>query len=526
MPRTRRAGHEKCVASGPFAATAKAQFRVRLRPASGARWSHNQLMNLPDPDHCYQALLSRDSRFDGRFFVGVRSTGIYCRPVCRVRTPRRENCTFYASAAAAECAGFRPCLRCRPEAAPGTAPIEAAARLARAAAELVEAGCGDGVRTADIAARLAISERHLRRVFADEFGVSPAGFLLSRRLQLARQMVLETALPVGEIALAAGFGSLRTFNRRFRTHYRMAPSELRARRQGDPHHPGLRLRLGYRPPLDWIALTAFLARRAIPSVEWVDTAGGVTTYRRLLSLSGGVGWVAVRPGGDDCSLEVSIDPALVGAVPTVLARMRRLFDLGCDPHEVAACLGELASRRPGLRVPGAADGFEMAARAIIGQQVSVAAARTLATRLATRFGRSHCSPWPELSRVFPAPATLASLPLEGLTGLGIMPTRARALIGLAQALDSGRLLLDAYAGVEQARSALLAIPGIGPWTADYIAMRALAWPDAFPEGDVGVHRALGESSRKAARERMQAYRPWRAYAVMQLWASLEDDHER
>lgn len=481
-------------------------------------------MNLPHADHCYQALLSRDSRFDGRIFVGVSSTGIYCRPVCRVRTPRRENCSFFPSAAAAERAGFRPCLRCCPELAPGRSPIESGARLAHAAAALLEEIGAEGGRPGVVAARLGISERHLRRIFGDEFGVSPAAFLLSRRLQLARRLLVESTHPIGEVALAAGFASLRTFNQRFRAHYRSAPGELRRTQRGRTDGAGLSFRLAFRPPLDWRALSAFLARRAIPGVECVDVSGAVPRYRRTLALAGATGWVEVAPR-DAASLAVHIDPALLRVAPAVLGRMRRLFDLGCDPREIADALGELARDRPGLRVPGAANGFEMAVRAVLGQQISVAAARTLAARFAERLGVPVASPWPELSRRFPEPTEVAEVPLEVLSALGIMRPRARAVIGLAQALATGRLQLDGFAPVEDTRAALLEITGIGPWTAEYIAMRALAWPDAFPEGDVGVHRALGETARKRVRERMDAYRPWRAYAVMHLWMKLEKRDE-
>ena len=477
-------------------------------------------MNLPHPDHCYQALMSRDTRFDGRIFVGVSSTRIYCRPVCRVRTPRRENCHFFASAAAAEQAGYRPCLRCCPERAPGVAPIESAARLAVAAAQLLEDSCGDAARPPAVAARLGISERHLRRIFTDQFGVTPSAYLGSRRLQLARRMLAESDLPIGEVALAAGFGSLRTFNQRFRARYGVAPGTLRRSRPGEG--AGMTLRLGFRPPLDWSALCAFLQRRAIPGVEWVETDARGPAYRRVVRLAGHVGWVAATLAEDGYSLAITVDPALVPVAPAVLGRMRRLFDLSCDPLEVARALGALAERRPGLRVPGAANGFEMAVRAILGQQISVIAARTLAARFAQRFGEPVATPWAELTHDFPEPARIAALEVGALTALGVMGPRAAALIGLAQAIDRGVLWLDSCAPLESSRAALLAIRGIGPWTADYIAMRALGWPDAFPEGDVGVHKALGETARKSVRERMEAFRPWRAYAVMHLWMSLEE----
>ena len=486
-------------------------------------------MNLPAPDICYQALLSRDLRFDGRFFVGVRSTGIYCRPICRVRTPKRENCNYFVSAEAAEHAGFRPCLRCRPEHAPGTAPIDAGARLARAAAERIERELAEDAPMRLLADRIGVSERHLRRLFAEEFGVTPLAYRTSRRLQLARRLLTESAMPIGEVALASGFGSLRSFNRRFAQSYGQAPGALRRRapRTGDDGE--VRFRLGFRPPLDWRRLTGFLARRAIPGVEYVADDRGDPSYRRVLRLAHGgrlrFGWVSVCPDRNSATLVVTVDENLLPAVATVLARLRRLLDLSCDPAEVAAVLGELAATRPGLRVPGAVDGFEIGVRAILGQQISVAAARTLAARLVERFGQAVDTPWPQLRRAFPEAAAVAGLAPEAFAGLGIMPARARALVALATAIGDGTLDLDGMAPVAATRARLLALPGIGPWTADYILMRAASWPDALPEGDVGVHRALGEDSRSAVRQRMAAWRPWRSYAVLHLWMQQEGGDE-
>ncbi|MCB1909590.1 MAG: helix-turn-helix domain-containing protein [Rhodocyclaceae bacterium] len=487
-------------------------------------------MNLPPPDICYQALLSRDPRFDGRFFVGVRSTGIYCRPICRVRTPKRENCRFFASAEAAEDAGFRPCLRCRPGHAPGRAPIDAGARLARAAAEWIERRLAQEATMDALASHVGVSQRHLRRLFAREFGVTPLAYRNGRRLQLARRLLTESAMPVGEVALAAGFGSLRTFNRSLARAYGQTPGELRQRSPGPGADGEAVFRLDYRPPLDWQALTDFLGRRAIPGVEQVADEQGSVCYRRILRLTAGpqpgVGWIAVRCDAISAALEVRVAEALLPGAAAVLARLRRLFDLACDPHEVASALGDLAAGRPGLRLPGAVDGFEIGVRAVLGQQVSVAAARTLAARFVARFGQAVDTPWPELDRAFPLPAEVAALAAQDFTGIGIMPARANALVALARAVAGGALDLDGLAPLVETRARLLALPGIGPWTADYILMRAASWPDALPEGDVGVHRALGGGSRAAIRQRMAAWRPWRAYAVLHLWMRQEKQDGR
>ncbi|MCB1957543.1 MAG: helix-turn-helix domain-containing protein [Rhodocyclaceae bacterium] len=483
-------------------------------------------MMLNDPDACYQALLSRDGRFDGRFYVGVSSTGIYCRPVCRVRTPKPENCRYFPSATAAEAAGFRPCLRCRPEQAPGRAPIDATARLVQAAVGLVEERLDAAWTVESLAARVGVTPRHLRRLFEATFGLAPSAYLARRRIQVARQLLAASELPIGEVALAAGFRSLRCFNQSFRTHCGMPPGQIR-RSPVDADGSGS-FPLAWRAPYDWDAMCGFLGRRAIPLVEAVVHDGARPGYRRVVGLrddqgNGPTGWVSVTPG--DHGLTVRISAALLPRFPAVLARLRRLFDLDCDPQEVGAVLGSVAARRPGLRLPGSVDGFETSVRAILGQQVSVQAARTLATRLVERFGGAIDTPWPDLRRAFPPPAVLAAQPAEALAALGILPARARAIIGLAGAVERGDLMLVPNADVGATRAALLALPGIGPWTAEYILMRALSWPDAFPEGDVGIHKALGIDKRAEVARRAEDWRPWRAYAVIHLWQHLEDGHE-
>jgi AraC family transcriptional regulator of adaptative response / DNA-3-methyladenine glycosylase II len=475
-----------------------------------------------DSDICYRALRAHDSRFDGRFFVGVSSTGVYCRPVCAVRTPKRQNCHFFPSAAAAEAAGFRPCLRCRPELAPGDASVDARTRLAHAAAGLIEEGALNDGGVDELAARLGVTGRHARRVFQGEFGVSPVEYAQTQRLLMAKRLLTDTALPVIDVAMASGFGSLRRFNALFHARYRLSPTDLRKRTGAHGSEDDLTLRLGFRPPLDWGALVGFLALRAVEGVEQVDGEA----YRRTVCLSRHVtqcrGWVEVRPARGLPALEVKLDAALLKVLPQVLARVRRLFDLSCHPAEIARALGPLAERNPGLRVPGAFDGFESAVRAILGQQITVKAARTLAGRFVRRFGDEVATPFPALVTVFPSPQRIAGLEPPAIAELGIVGARARSIIALARALVDGSLRLEPDADVDATLAVLRSLPGIGEWTAQYVAMRALSWPDAFPHTDHGVRKALQGRDTRRVLELAEAWRPWRAYAVMHLWSSPED----
>jgi AraC family transcriptional regulator, regulatory protein of adaptative response / DNA-3-methyladenine glycosylase II len=474
-----------------------------------------------DPDVCYRALRTHDSRFDGRFFVGVSSTGIYCRPVCAVRTPKRQNCHFFPSAAAAEAAGFRPCLRCRPELAPGDSSVDARARLARAAAGLIEEGACDDGGVDELAARLGVTGRHVRRVFQGEYGVSPVEYAQTQRLLMAKRLLTDTTLPVIEVAMASGFGSLRRLNALFHARYRLSPTGLRKQAGAGGHHDDLTVRLGFRPPLDWGALLGFLGQRCVEGVEEVD--GGA--YRRTVRLSrhGTLhhGWFEARLGRRHDALEVTLDASLLKVLPQVLARVRRLFDLSCHPAEIASALGALAEERPGLRVPAAFDGFECAVTAILGQQVTVRSARTLAGRFVRRFGDEVATPFPALARIFPSPQRIAELEPSAVAELGIVATRARSILAVATALVEGRLRLESDADVQATLAALRSLPGIGEWTAQYIAMRALSWPDAFPHTDHGVRKALQGREPRQVLELAEAWRPWRAYAVMHLWSSLE-----
>ncbi|MCK6416110.1 MAG: helix-turn-helix domain-containing protein [Giesbergeria sp.] len=491
---------------------------------------------LPAPDDSrYLALCSRDARFDGQFFTGVTSTGIYCRPVCAVRTPRRENCRFFALAAQAESAGFRPCLRCRPEVAPQAlawSVQDASSILVQQALRLIDApqawDTPEGLGVARLAQRLGVSDRHLRRIFEAALCVSPLQYLQTRRLLLAKQLLTDTQLPVTQVALSSGFGSMRRFNAAFAGHYGLNPSQLR--RAGAPAAPGDAglcgsIRLAYRPPLDVPALLAFFAQRQFTGVECADPASG--TLRRTVRLQAGsrelTGWMAARFDTARHQVWLQTSEALAPALAQVIARVRAMLDLDADPAAIHAVLGAAFPGGEGLRVPGAFDGFELAVRAVLGQQITVAAARTLGQRLVERLGEPVATPWPELQRLFPAPATLARAEGEVLGQLGIVRQRQAAIVALARAVDSGQLALHPGADVHATTQALCQLPGIGDWTAQYIALRALRWPDAFPAGDVALHKALGVQGQpqpaRAATALAQAWRPWRGYAVLRAWAT-------
>lgn len=475
-----------------------------------------------DSDNCYRALATHDARFDGRFFVGVRTTRIYCRPVCTVRLPLRENCRFYGSAAAAEVDGYRPCLRCRPELAPGLASVDASTRFAHAAVALIEDGVLDDGGIETLAAKLGITSRHLRRVFDAEFGVSPVEYAQTQRLLLAKRLLTDTTLPIVDVALASGFRSLRRFNALIRARYRMPPSSLRRRAAPAALPTTMSFDLAYRPPYDWAAMLAFLHVRALPGVETVDG----DRYGRTLVVARGndqhTGWIAVAPSTARHALRLTVSASLARVVPAVLARVRHAFDIACDPAPIAARLGPLAATRPGLRVPGTTDGFELAVRAVVGQQISVAGARTLLGRLAAAFGAPADDGLPApLLRYFPSAAALASRPLEALRAVGLTTARARTLLALATAVAERRIALVVGADVDRTREALESIPGIGTWTSTYIAMRALGWPDAFLDGDLVVRRSMGVARPADARAGSEAWRPWRAYAVMHLWSNAQ-----
>ena len=517
-----------------------------------------------DGDAAYQALLSRDARFDGRLFVGVTSTGIYCRPICRVRTPSRRNCRFFATPAQAEAETFRPCLKCRPEIAPGPGlawtVMDASRTLARQASAWLDDGIARGLPTGEartgatttlveLATRLGVSDRHVRRIFFAEHGVTPIQYLQTRRLLLAKQLLTDTRMPISEIALTAGFRSLRRFNAAFAGSYRMNPTRLRrastsagdtragagdAGRHNELEGEPITVTLGYRAPHDHAALLAFLATRAIPGVEAVDglavrrslRIGAITDTGRGAECpeTRGGGWLEARFVPAASKLHLSFAPSLGPSSGAVIAAVRRWLDLDASPATIDAALSALPGG-PGIRLPGSVDGFELAVRAVLGQQVTVAGARTLARRLVERFGDDVVTPWPDIARAFPSPRVLAAAPIERIAELGIIRSRANAIQAMAGAWPTLLPLLAGGAGdAEPLVDRLRALPGIGDWTAHYIAMRALGWPDAFPHGDVAALKAMrqlfGTGSARAADLHADAWRPWRSYALLRLWQSL------
>jgi AraC family transcriptional regulator, regulatory protein of adaptative response / DNA-3-methyladenine glycosylase II len=475
-----------------------------------------------DSDSCYQAVKAHDTRFDGRFFTGVTSTRIYCRPVCPAKVPKRENCRFFPSAAAAETEGFRPCLRCRPELAPGNASIDSSARLAQSAASLIDDGVVNGARMEDLAARLGVTDRHLRRLFFDAFGVAPIDYAQTQRLLLAKRLLTDTQMSVTDIAFASGFQSLRRFNASFKDRYRLAPSALRKTTGAGAEADEFLFELAYRPPLDWPFLLAFLGKRGIAGVETI----AAKAYRRSVRIQSKAivhrGWIAATPHKTKSVLSVRVSASLASVLPQVLGRVKQLFDLACQPQDIAAALGDVAAENSGIRLPGAFDGFELAVRAVLGQQITVRAATTLAGRFATAFGDEIQTPFSDVTGCFPAAAQVAERTQDDIARLGIIATRARTILALARAIADGSLRLDPSADIEATIEQLRAMPGIGEWTAQYIAMRALTWPDAFPHTDFGVMKALGETNPRKVLARAENWRPWRAYAVMHLWRSLEE----
>jgi AraC family transcriptional regulator, regulatory protein of adaptative response / DNA-3-methyladenine glycosylase II len=477
-------------------------------------------------DACYRALKTRDVRFDGRLFVAVKTTGIYCRPVCPARLPRPENVVFYSTAAAAQENGYRPCLRCRPETAPDLAAWHGTSNTVSRALALIEMGALDEGDIAGLAERLGVGARQLHRLFRQHLGASPLAVAQTRRILLAKQLIHETSLRMSDIAMASGFGSIRRFNETFRQMYQRPPGTLR-RGSAAGMSPGaaVTVLLRYRPPYDWPAMIAFLRPRAIPGVEIVSNEA----YTRTIDIGGAQGVVRVRPAPGN-ALEANVHFPKLFALPSIIARLRRVFDLAADPEIIGAHLSEdpllapLVARRPGLRVPGAWDGFELAVRAMLGQQITVAGAINLAGRLVSSYGARLDSTIPALAgltHVFPRPEVLAA---ADLSAAGMPKARANALSGLAAAVAGDPRIFGPRRSLEEAIVQLRKLAGVGEWTAQYIAMRELREPDAFPAADIGLLRALAGAGgrRPSAIEllaRAEGWRPWRAYAAQHLWAS-------
>jgi AraC family transcriptional regulator of adaptative response / DNA-3-methyladenine glycosylase II len=475
-----------------------------------------------DFETCYRAIATRDARFDGLFVVGVHTTGIYCRPSCPTPVrPKRTSVAFHRTAAAAQLAGLRACKRCRPDAVPGSPEWDSRADLVGRAMRLIADGVVDREGVGGVARRLAVSERHLHRLLVEGAGAPPVALARSQRAHTARVLAETTDLPLGEVALAAGFRSVRQFNDTMRAVYAATPGELRAaRRRGVRAEAGtLSLRLAHREPYDAAGVLAWLAARAVPGVEELSGAA----YRRVLRLPGGPAVVALEPREGHVAATLRL--ATVADLPAAVQRCRRLLDLDADPRAVNEVLREdpvLAPRvaaDPGLRVPGTADEAETALRAVLGQQVSLAAACTLAGRLVARCGAPLAEPDGTLTHAFPSPEAVAAAGEPA----GMPRSRARTVVALAAALAAGDVRLDPGADRGAARAALLALPGIGPWTADYVALRALRDPDAFPAADLGLLRAaqaLGlPTDPRALARHSDRWRPWRAYAAHHLWSA-------
>jgi AraC family transcriptional regulator of adaptative response / DNA-3-methyladenine glycosylase II len=480
-------------------------------------------------DICQRAVHARDARFDGIFFVGITTTMVYCRPVCPARVSYPERRRFFDSAASAERAGYRPCLRCRPELAPGRALMDAVPRLARLAAQRIGAGALNGNSVADLARELGVSERHLRRALERELGVSPAELAQTHRLLLAKRLLAETSLPVTRIAFASGFQSLRRFNSVFRERYRLSPSALRrvapAAAPASPSGDFVTLTLAYRAPLDWGLLTRLLAREAMPGVIVVDG----DRYGRTVSLDGRSGVALARNVPAKAQLDVAVSLSLLPVLMPLLVRLRHLFDLDAEPAVVDACLGQnglapLVRRRPGLRIPGALDGFELALRSLIlGANGAREAAGHVLQRVVGALGEEIDTGIPTLTRLAPSPERVAEAGPSGLAALGVPRRGAEAIASVARALVGGAVRLEPGRDAAATHRALLEMEGVGERLATMIVMRALYWPDAFPASDPALQRAAGASSRSALRAMAERWRPWRAYAAQHLWL---DDEER
>lgn len=480
-----------------------------------------------DPAICYRAVQARDARYDGRFFMCVKTTGVYCRPICPARPPKFEHCRFVPTAAAAQAASFRPCLRCRPENSPDLDSTEATVSRAM---KLIDAGALDEGNVAELAERLGIGERQLRRLFSQHVGATPLAVARTRRVLLAKQLIHQTGLSMIEVALASGFGSVRQFNETFRRMYGRQPRELR---HGPAHRvmaPQITIFLPYRPPYDWQTMLRFLKGRAIPGVESVTD----DTYSRTIAIDGMIGMIHVSHAAEQSSLRVEVQLPRLNSLANIISRIRRQFDLAADPRAIESVLARdpllapLVLARPGLRVPGGWDGFEIAVRAVLGQQITVRGGITLAARVVANLGPSFTEPiGPGLTHLFPPPECFDE---SGLGGLGIPKARIRSLVHVARAcmnnerwFDPGRDLADTIARFKS-------VPGIGEWTAQYIAMRAVGESDAFLAADVGLQRRCLQCGQRASPTellaRAESWRPWRAYATLHLWMADDKSDQR
>ena len=479
-----------------------------------------------DREVCDRARRSRDARFDGRFFIAVTSTGVYCRPICPAREPKQEHILYYQTAAAAESAGFRPCLRCRPEASPGTPAWLGTSGLVSRALRLISEGVLDGHGVDELADKLGVTARHLRRLFLQHLGATPLDVALTRRTHFAKRLIDETLLPLREVAFAAGCGSLRRFNDQIRRTYARTPTDIRARARSQKSPPSetYRFRLAFRPPYDWESLLAFLRARATPGVEAVDGS----CYRRTISVDGKHGVIEVCRADQRSALNLEVRFPDSRALLFIVERVRRMFDLGADPNAIAKHLSgdpllrEVLTKHPGIRMPGAWDGFELAVRAILGQQISVSAATTIAGRVAAMCGSASAGTG-GLNRLFPTPLQLANAPIEQA---GVIAARAGAIRALARRVAEKTISFGPFVNQEEMVAALRSVPGIGDWTASYIAMRALGEPDAFPSGDLVLRRMAGVVSPAELDSRAELWRPWRAYAVILLWQGATDRADR
>ena len=509
---------------------------------------------------CYQAMKSHDARFDGRFFVAVSSTRIYCRPVCRVKIPKFENCRFFDLAAQAESHGYRPCMRCRPEMAPRNLPWtthDASSTLALQAARWLDepaAWLRSNPSISQLAAHLGVSDRHVRRIFEAHFGISPLQYLQTRRLLTAKQLLTDTDIPISHIAIASGFGSVRRFSDAFVTHYRLNPSQLRKTARNSENHADTTanptvlkpdsaaaycsVKLSYRPPYDNQWMLDFFRKRQLNTTEFIPinttNTPAAWTYSFKLGDKQYMGWISVEFLSHQPIVLLKVSDSLREVLPQVIRQVRALLDLDADPMAINTVLKNSFESSnvdfSGLRVPGCLNGFELAVRAILGQQVTVAAGRTFAQRVVDAFGSSIETPFPGLTRLFPTPEVLATASVEALGQLGIVKQRQSAIVALARAVASKELYLHPGVSIEAMMAKLRELPGMGDWTAQYIAMRALRWPDAFVAGDVALHKAMGLLNREpklspaktaaAALEASQVWRPWRSYAVIRAWTSL------